>query len=574
MALTVYYDGECPLCSRYTTKLRLDRQQKVVLVDLRADPKKREELAQGFDLDRGMVVEHDGRRLGGSDAIHLLALLSTPSNHFNRLNRALLSHSVAATILYPLLRSGRWLILLLLGREMLVSSQANSARQAIFTTCFALFSIFHFCNYATAYGRFPPGLDQLLLLASAVLAFCRPRSSRALFLLMLVSTVSAVIQAPAQSNHTITRNFLVLGYWLSFLIAMSRNRPMGEIFGNFTMAGQAVLLVMYFFGIFHKINSGFLNPETSCAVALWEQLPAPLNWISGLPAEYAAIYGTFVVEGGIAMMLIARRWRHYGIAAGIAFHLLLAMSSYAMYIAFTVLSIAMHSLFLSNGAARNILNSKPMMLLESRSRDPVYIAAAIVFLLLLGMLAFNGAYGVASLFAMPLVLPYCWVILRYGRSEESATNREPAGLMVGLIVLVAFFANCAMPYFGLKTAQALNMFANLRLEQGISNHLIFSAGRRPFDYLEHIAMLKDGGSDKEMQNNVNRGFGIVYYDVLAFLADHPDKRITFTVDGKPHHNVSAQDLRGDIALILHPRWFRKWFHFQPVQLDQPERCSI
>jgi len=370
MVLTVYYDGECPFCTRYIRMLRLSRSVEVALVDLRTCGPVRDDLrAQGFDVDRGMVVETEGRRVGGADAVNTLALLSTPSDSLNRINRALLSSPRLARILYPLLRMGRWLSLFLLGRRLMADSDAPAeARRTIFSLLFALFSVFHFMNYAFEYGRFPPQLDQLALLAAATLLFFRPGSNRALFLLMLASTVSAIAQAPVSSNHTMVRNVVLLGYWLSFGIAAVRNRPANTVFTNFAPAGQGALLVMYFFGIFHKINSDFLNPVTSCAVALWRQMPAPLAALEGPLVWYPAIYGTFAIEGGIMVALLTRRWRHVGIAAGIGFHLLLSLSSYAMYISFTMLSIALHSLFLSGDAAQRILASREMRFVRSRMR--------------------------------------------------------------------------------------------------------------------------------------------------------------------------------------------------------------
>lgn len=572
MALIIYYDGDCPLCERYTRMLRLAEAQTVELVDLRSAPDRRSELeGEGFDLDQGMVAEQDGRRYGGSDAVNLLALLSTPSGAFNRLNRTLLGSPLAARVIYPLLRMGRWLLLFLLGKPLMADT-GTSARQTIFTICFALFSIFHFGNYSLSYGR-SPGWDLLLVLGAAIFAFVRPQSTRVLFLLVLVSSISAWVQAPVNSNHTITRNFLLLGYWLSFGLAMIGNRPANAIFTGFGLAGQGVLLVMYFFGIFHKINTDFLNPITSCATTLWRLMPAPLSTLQGPAIDAATIYGTFIVEGSIALALLVPRWRHYGIAAGMAFHLLLAMSSYAMYISFTMLSIAMHTLFLSEGAARGVMESKPMQALRSRMRHPLYIVAALAVLMAIAALAFRGFYGLATMFALPLVLPYCLIILLYGRSDEKLmANRRPGVLAVGAITFAACFANGAMPYLGLKTAQSLNMYANLRLEQGASNHLVLRGAHRPFSYLDRVAMIEDGAGDAELERSKRLGFGVVYYDVLAFLADNPGKRLSFTLDGQRYDAVSAVDMRAEIDATLHPAWFRKWFHFELVQLERPEKC--
>ena len=171
------------------------------------------------------------------------------------------------------------------------------------------------------------------------------------------------------------------------------------------------------------------------------------------------------------------------------------------------------------------------------------------------------------------MLPYCLIILRYGRSNEPLlTNRRPAVLAIGAITFAACFANGAMPYLGMKTAQSLNMYANLRLEQGVSNHLVFRGAHRPFAYLEQVAMIEDGAGDAELERAKRLGFGVVYYEVLAFLADNPDKRLTFTLGGQRYEGVSATDMRAEIDSTLHPAWFRKWFHFELVQLERPEKC--
>ena len=218
MAVTVYYDGACPFCSRYVRLLRLRRTAgQVDLVDLRGDAGIRRDLQDaGFDPDQGMIVETEGRRLGGADAVNALALLSTPSGLFNRTNRLVLSSPALAALIYPILRSGRWLALFLLGRDGFADRDSGLAAQAeIFGSFFALFSIFHFFNYAFEYNRFPPQWDMVVLVLAAVILLFRPGSARVLWLLMLVSTVSTVLQAPAHSNHTMVRSALLLGYWAS-----------------------------------------------------------------------------------------------------------------------------------------------------------------------------------------------------------------------------------------------------------------------------------------------------------------------------------------------------------------------
>ena len=551
------------------------------LVDLRANAEVRGRFeAEGVDPDRGMIVEADGRRLAGTDAINALALLSTPSDRFNRVNRLVLSFAPFAAAIYPVLRSGRWLTLFLLGRrELGIGDSGLAARTEIFGSLFALFSIFHVFNHAFEYGRFPPSWDQLAIAATATLLLFDPGSFRALWLVMLASTVSTLAQAPVHSNHTMVRSALLIGYWASFLFVMVRASNRSAVFASLAMTGRGALLVMYVFGIFHKINADFLDPTTSCAVALWRHMPEPLRWLDGPLIDHATIYGTFAVEGAIMSMLLIPRLRHYGVVAGILFHLLIASSGYAMYISFTMLSISLHTLFLDGESAKRIVASKGMNMLRVRLFNPVYATIACFLIAGLTLAAFAGNYSLVTLLALPMVLPFCVLVVRYGGpqkpplSASRSRNKRPS-ILIGAAVTAIFFANCSMPYLGLKSAQAINMFANLRLEGGISNHLILSWPPAPFRYLEDIAEIKNGGGDAGLEWYWRNNHAIVYYDLLVRLLNDPELVVSFTRDGRTFEGVSAADLADDISRLLHPAWFGKWLHFQPVSLDRPEPCGV
>lgn len=115
------YDGQCPFCSRYVQLLRLrSALGHLVLVDAReGGPLVDEIFAAGLDLDEGMVLKIDDRFYHGQECIHMLALMSTPSTAFNRINGAVFRSPRAAKLLYPVLRAGRNATLRLLGRAPL-----------------------------------------------------------------------------------------------------------------------------------------------------------------------------------------------------------------------------------------------------------------------------------------------------------------------------------------------------------------------------------------------------------------------------------------------------------------------
>lgn len=118
------YDGECPFCSAYVRYVRVrESVGRLHLVDARQPhPMAEEARALGLDLDQGMALKLGDRYYHGADCINVLALLSTGSGPFNRLNSAIFRSPTASRLLYPVLRAGRNLALRLLGRDSLAAS--------------------------------------------------------------------------------------------------------------------------------------------------------------------------------------------------------------------------------------------------------------------------------------------------------------------------------------------------------------------------------------------------------------------------------------------------------------------
>jgi predicted DCC family thiol-disulfide oxidoreductase YuxK len=100
MRMTIYYDGECPFCSRFARFQKLQHNvEEVRLVDLRnAEPDRQQLQALGYDLDKGMVLDLDGELYPGEEAVHRLALLSTGSSLLARLNRWALGTRTGAAL--------------------------------------------------------------------------------------------------------------------------------------------------------------------------------------------------------------------------------------------------------------------------------------------------------------------------------------------------------------------------------------------------------------------------------------------------------------------------------------------
>jgi predicted DCC family thiol-disulfide oxidoreductase YuxK len=116
---TLIYDGECPFCSRYARYVRLKRAVgELKLIDARnggAEVDKAK--SHGLDLDKGMVLIVGDKYYDGAACLNRVALMSSRSDTFNRLNFFLFRSEYLSRLSYPMLRAGRNLALRLLGRS-------------------------------------------------------------------------------------------------------------------------------------------------------------------------------------------------------------------------------------------------------------------------------------------------------------------------------------------------------------------------------------------------------------------------------------------------------------------------
>ncbi|MBS9405243.1 DUF393 domain-containing protein [Halomonas sp. TRM85114] len=577
MTTNIYYDGDCPFCRRYVDLLRLrEAAGEVRLISLREAPEAyRRFEAKGLDLDQGMVVEQSGRLYHGREAIHRLALMTTRVGLFNRITAAILSRHWLATLLYPLMRAVRNATLLIMGRQPL--KQRNEDELALLQVAgrfFGLFSILHVIIYLFRYTPLEGLPTSPLVFLFGLYLFLSPASVRAWVLLVLVLAIDAWLQAPLASNHTILKNFWLLALLLGGSYAWLRGVSFETFFQRVRPVGQALLVVMYFYGVFHKINTGFLDPEVSCAVELWHSMPPFLTWLDATWFRYLAIYGTLVIEAAIVLALLIPRTRHLGIVAGIGFHGLLALSGYAMYAPFTTLTIFFHLLFLSPDGALQVVRSTLWQFIDRTLRKPIFIFLLLALFILMVFSAVNRDFVHVSFLWLVVAAPLLLCIVVHGRGKQHQSILWSRWHWLNIVSL-AFLLNGAMPYLGLKTAQTLNMFANLRLEGGVSNHLLIREPLSLFGYLDDLAEVRHADPEFGLGFFMQRDDSlIVYYDLLNRMERHPEATVSYIRGGVDYDDMTFADVREEAEQLLHSPTFRKYFHFRWVRDSEKITCDL
>ena len=126
------YDGDCLFCNLYISKICLDKALGgIQLINARESIELANKLfMKGYDINSGMILAINSHCYHGSDCMQKLALMTTSSSAFNKLNAFLFKRPRLAKLLYPVLVLGRNLTLFLLGKDKIQIKQCKKRLQS------------------------------------------------------------------------------------------------------------------------------------------------------------------------------------------------------------------------------------------------------------------------------------------------------------------------------------------------------------------------------------------------------------------------------------------------------------
>jgi predicted DCC family thiol-disulfide oxidoreductase YuxK len=134
---TIYliYDGECPICNNAAQALKIRKAVgNFIIINARTNnPLVLEAKNHGYDLDEGLLVKYQGQFYYGKDGMHILAILGSKSNLFNKINSTLFRSKILLTILYPVLKFIRRCLLMILGVKKIKHSDSKPIFKTIFS---------------------------------------------------------------------------------------------------------------------------------------------------------------------------------------------------------------------------------------------------------------------------------------------------------------------------------------------------------------------------------------------------------------------------------------------------------
>lgn len=387
------------------------------------------------------------------------------------------------------------------------------------------------------------------------------------------------LRLPWIPTHLMMELFLYLGIlaaWTGLLVqTRSSERAMDDYWQRYAPLGRWLLILMYFYGTFHKINPVFLSPDTSCAIPFIKGVPiisslADQNW-----AKILAIYGTLIVEAAAMCMLLIPRLKYYGMLMGMSFHWFIGISAFGTLAHFSAFALALHAFFIPSDAPRRFIEdqSVPEWIRTRWFRQVATILIVLppfAFALLGNWTLMNTHFGLSS-------LVFILFVLRYGRSQAPARSVRLVSQSVAVNMLaVAFFINGAAPYIGLRTTGAVQMFSGLRTEGGISNHYILRDPLYVFPYQRNTISVIHS-KDWLLGYLQEHELGIPWLKFQRYLTD-PEQTVTlpFTivVDDETVHVQNAQNLRHLVSGRYRDENFMEklYLSFRSFDLSQPKGC--
>jgi hypothetical protein len=426
-------------------------------------------------------------------------------------------------------------------------------------------------------------------LGTAGLLVINPRKTGLLALLATLMIAHYSLRLPVIGNNQTIAVFMNIGILVALgTRGIQDRRPGGRrdaVYEQLRVIARALLAIMYFYGVFHKINADFLNPATSCASALYQPLTRPFGLENNVIGIYAAIAATFVVETIAIVCLYWKRFFWVGLLLTLPFHYVIPISGYSWYMDFSSLVFALYMLSVPREVASGLYSSGVALVRRVPKLRPgvaagialiaaLIVAAAMVVALsnffpgsgekylwhsvwLLVWAVFGGVTMVLITRAALVELPY-----------QAQTSSKPQPWWVYAIPTF-LFVSCLSPYVGLKTESSIAMFSNLHTEGGVSNHLLFPTPPYLFDYQARAARIIDSSEPAIREVAKGGNYGLVEHDIAVRLARDPQRWITYELNGKRYERVTNATFTG-----RRPNWLeRKFLAFKYIDWNRPKVCT-
>jgi hypothetical protein len=418
----------------------------------------------------------------------------------------------------------------------------------LFASLWAVAALFHVLGPSgAAIGVFSNptalGLTHVLLAICAIWLLARPAQNLPLMLLPAFGLIAAWREAPTLGNHWLLAAFVNLALLLAALGTMrewsiDRNR----LAEAFLPVARWCLVLFYAFAAFSKLNSSFFDTAVSCSTYYFDETAGSLGFNTPLAVGAGGLadllpFVTAGTELSIPILLLSRRTRVFGVVLGLGFHSLIALDRLHLFVDFSSVLAAMFVLFLPTRFATSAL-----AFLKGKGAWLLILWATVAVLVLgaqwigRGELAYfvfsEGRLFIWYIFDATIVLGVViWLARNRGRTLERPFALRGNGPIWLAVIPALLVLNGLLPYVELRTAYAFNMYSNLKMVDGQSNHFIVRSSLplwgRQADLVKVLA-----SSDPGLNSYSTSNYLLPWVSFKVYLAKHPSDAIIFERGGK------------------------------------------
>lgn len=448
----------------------------------------------------------------------------------------------------------------------------------LFVCTWSVAVLFHLAGNS----RLAPGWAKAVVGIAALWVLARPRTRLPVAVLGAGVLGITWLEAPLLSNHLLLHAF-VAAVVLGGMAVPGRTIP--ELMRRVHAPLRLTLLAFYGFAALAKLNADFFDPAVSCGVQFLQEAAASWNasdlvddWSSAVQRGVAVMVAT--VELAVPILLAVRRTRQGGVLLALGFHFVLALNRDHRFFDFSSVLVALFLLFLSpEVASRSVdgMRSVRSALADRWSSGPELVrllalaVGAVLVVIVTGSRPWNTDWfllraGVWTWFAYGIVTfaLAAWAV------RQTAITSGPLltpGFRPLLLLLPAIAVlNGLAPYLELKTATSWNMYSNLRIVDGESNHLLARRGLPVTRAQERLVQVVSA-TGVDLSFYIGSDWFLPEPTLLDAIADRSGAEVSGWVDGQPAM------YRGGIE-PARPIWRQKLQVFRSVDGRGPSSCQV
>jgi hypothetical protein len=421
--------------------------------------------------------------------------------------------------------------------------------------------------------------------ATALMLLMNPGSALCLVLFSVAGIADYFSESTVMGNHT----FIMMFVDAMIVLVSAQMAWRGEwhtsayqgVFRRIFPALRWCVLAMYFWATVHKLNTDFLNPETSCVrLLIYEPSHRALIFSLFHPPDWmvpAGIHATLVIEAVILILLCAHRTRWAGLLLAFGFHSFLSFGPRNGFYAFSVVIFPLLLAFVDPAWGAR-MDARIECLIWPRSGDWRGWLVRGVAVVVLGLLSvFSRKLGVSrvcpawftynALF-LTLVVSDWWV-----SGVSAIATRESQLFRIGGIgpacLAALFFLNGLSPYVGLKTETSFAMYSNLRTEGNRPNHLFIPGFLSVFPGQDDLVEVLDCPVP-ELGRLADRHLQLPFFQLCSELSTQPEASIMFRRGAEVYDLPRVGDRRDLLPEI--PLWKRRLFPFRALEPTGSQGC--